>query len=68
MAYTNPVVGKTGKSTSPSKRGQASELASRIGQPADKELNLPICVTCSTQTSYAGEDLQAESDDSPYKW
>lgn len=31
------------------------------------ELELPLCVTCSTQTSYTGPDLGLDADDTPYK-
>lgn len=68
MSYTNPVVGKTVTASNASKRGQSSELARRLGQSAREELDWPICVTCSTQTSYTGHDLQTKSEDSDYKW
>lgn len=69
MAYTNPVISKSqNEAPSSGKRGQSVELARILGSYADEELQRPMCVTCSTQTSYAGSDLQAESEDSDYKW
>lgn len=50
-----------------SSSGSLSLLTSRLGSAAFKELSLPLCTTCSTQTSYQGPDLDLQSDDSEYK-
>ena len=43
-----------------------STLQRRLGDSAG-DLDLPLCVTCSTQTSYSGPDLDVTSADSAYK-
>ncbi|KAL7006518.1 hypothetical protein EMMF5_003939 [Cystobasidiomycetes sp. EMM_F5] len=43
-----------------------SELQRRLGVHG-ASLRMPLCETCSTQTSYADEDLSLESKDSIYK-
>lgn len=53
------------KGSKPSTGSQ--HLATLLGINAEKDLNLPICVTCGTQTSYSGEDLELSSSDSKYK-
>jgi hypothetical protein len=55
-------------STSLRKRGQSTGLAERLGQHAQRELALPLCFTCSTQTDYSGQDLQIDVQDSEYHW
>ena len=52
-------------STAPS--SSSKELSVRIGSFAKRELSTPICVTCSTQTSYKGQGLQLDTEDSEYK-
>lgn len=49
------------------KRGKFEHLAARLGKAARRELHLPMCATCSTQTSYSGSDLDLQSSDSDYK-
>lgn len=38
----------------------SQELRARLGEVAERELSTPLCVTCSTQTSFEGLDLNAE--------
>jgi hypothetical protein len=42
-------------------------LSRRLGNAASTELSMPLCVTCSCQTSYKGKDLDLTSSDSDYK-
>lgn len=72
MTYFNLEVGsklKTGSVTGGKgeKVGSLSMLSDRLGEASSTELQLPMCVTCSAQTSYNGKDLEIESEDSTYK-
>jgi hypothetical protein len=42
-------------------------LTERLGKAASTELSMPLCATCSCQTSYKGNDLDVKSNDSDYK-
>lgn len=46
--------------------GNLDLLSSRLGQH-QSDLDLPLCVTCSTQTSYKGDDLDCQASDAAYK-
>ncbi|KAK9900243.1 hypothetical protein P389DRAFT_9896 [Cystobasidium minutum MCA 4210] len=67
MTNTDAVEKKTRTSSTSTKRGQATDLAARIGKFAEEELQRPLCFICSSQTSYTGSDLQFEVEDSDYK-
>ena len=44
-----------------------SALEKALGEHAESALHLPLCVTCSTQTSYQGADLSLTDKDSAHK-
>ena len=51
------------------KRGKHDDLYKRLSEVEDavRTFKLPLCVICSTQTSYTGEDLDITSSDTEYK-
>lgn len=70
MTYFNLDLGggKQAKSTGePTSEPSCADLSKRLGARASTELDLPLCATCSTQTTYKGNDLDIASDDSEYK-
>lgn len=66
MAYFNLDIGSKAGAAHSTTRSLAL-LSSRLGEAAAVELELPLCATCSAQTSYSGKDLDLKASDSAYK-
>ncbi|PWN39128.1 hypothetical protein IE81DRAFT_49071 [Ceraceosorus guamensis] len=65
MTYFNLDVGKTGSSEQSRPAPSSALLIARLGEAAS-EVTLPLCATCSTQTSQV-DKVDLDSQDAPFK-
>lgn len=70
MTGSNPYLGietQLKSSGLPASQPSYAQLSKLLSSKSSIELDLPLCATCSTQTSYQGADLDTKSLDSEYK-